>query len=284
MVLRRRNNKKKKVVKRRVYARPQKTMYRVPKRAVTHFKRERWLDLDFQAPGGAAWSAEGRTADSVLAENPLLNFRMNMATENGDPQYSRVTWQPIFRFSALPELSDIQNLYRQYKINKISITLYPMRETNPVQTASNTPINPVAPNVICTTWYAKTGIDSRIEMGTDQLSQVQKKKTQLYNLGIGNKKLGWYFSPSVQGITFKNQSSQKVDVVDGSVDLKDAFSHTIKKPGYIDIANGLDTEHFGPLVSFRSVNGHSIVGGTFAGSNMRFRACVKYYFSCKGVH
>ena len=136
-----------------------------------------------------------------------------------------------------------------------------MRSTNPVQleTSGNSP--PIAPNVIVTTWYAKTGIDSRIEMGTDQLSQVQRKKTQLYNLGIGTKKLGWYFTPSVQDITFKNQASQKVDVVDGAVDLKDAFAHTIKKPGWMDINNAVDAEHFGPLISFRSVDGSNLAEG-----------------------
>lgn len=162
-----------------------------------------------------------------------------------------------------------------------------MRATNPVQTATvgGAP-NPnlISPNVICTTWFAKTGIDARIEMGTDQLSQVERKSTKLYNLGIGNRKLGWYFTPSVQDITFKSQAAQTVPVVDGSVDLKDAFVHTIKKPGWMDINNAASAEMFGPLISFRTVDGSNLASGTFAGSNMRFRACIKYYFDCKGVH
>jgi hypothetical protein len=277
--------KKRRTYKKKKYAPKKQTMFKVPKRSIHHFKRERWLDIDFQAPGGAAWSADGRTASSVTDENPLLNFRMNIIAENGDPQYSRVTWQPIFKFNLLPDLSDLLGLFRQYKIHKIAITLYPMRATNPTQTAGATPqTNPIASNVICTTWFAKTGIDSRIEMGTDQLSQVERKKTKLYNLGIGNEKLGWYFTPSIQDITFKDQASQVVPVVDGNVDLKDAFAHTIRKPGWMDINNAASAEMFGPLISFRSVDGSSLARGTFAGSNARFRACVKYYFSCKGVH
>lgn len=270
--------------KRKQYRKPALKMYKVPKQKVNAFKRERWLDINFTAPGGSAWTAAGRTNADVLESNPLMNFRVNMVAESSDPIYSRVTWQPIFTFDALPELGDISGLFRLFKIHKISIALYPMRSTNPTQTASNTPINPVASNVIVTTMYAKTGLDARIGMGTDEFSQVERKITKLYNLGIGKQKLGWYFKPSVRNLTWTNPESNIVNVVDGQVNISDCFSHTVKRPGYLDIETAKQTEHYGPLISFRSVDGSSLVGGTQAGNNWKFRACIKYYFSVKGTH
>lgn len=270
--------------KRKQYRKPALKMYKVPKQKVNAFKRERWLDINFTAPGGSAWTAGGRTNADVLESNPLMNFRVNMVAESSDPIYSRVTWQPIFTFDSLPELGDISGLFRLFKIHKISIALYPMRTTNPTQTASNTPINPVASNCIVTTMYAKTGLDARIGMGTDEFSQVERKITKLYNLGIGKQKLGWYFKPSVRNLTWTNPESNVVNVVDGQVDISNCFSHTVKKPGYLDIETAKQTEHYGPLISFRSVDGSSLVGGTEAGNNWKFRACVKYYFSVKGTH
>lgn len=277
--------------KKKQYRKPDLRMFKVPKQKVDHFKRERWLDLNLTAPGGSAWTVEndvGRTDPDVLAEDPILNFAMNAAENAGDPEYSRVTWQPVFQFAALPGLGDIQSLYTLYKINKISITLYPMRQTNPIQVASNTPINRVATNAIITTMYAKTGLESRITMGTEDFSQVMRKSTKLYNLGIGDKKLGWYFTPNINKLSIKNPGSGIVPVVDpGTADAKvnvaDAFAKHLGKAGWQDIATGLNTDHHGPLVSIRSVDGSSLVGGTEGGNNWKFRVCVKYYFSCKGV-
>lgn len=287
MAFRRRKPAKRAPRKRvRAYAKPKMKMYKVPRPKVYNFKRERWLDINTTGPGGANWTVEGRTDPDVLAADPLMNFRLNLVEEKGDPAYSRVTWQPVLQLGALPGLGDIQSLYRLYKINKVSITLYPMRATNPTQTATapGAATSPVAPNLIVTTMFAKTGIDTRITMGTEDFSQVDRKSTKLFNLGIGNEKLGWYFTPSINKLAIKNPDSANLAVVDGHVNVSDAFSRTLGKAGWQDIATGLNTDHHGPLISFRSVNGHSIAGGTAAGNNMQFRACVKYYFSCKGVH
>lgn len=278
--------------KKKQYAKPELRMFKVPKQKVFNFKRERWLDINLTAPGGSAWSATStnwlNTNADVLAENPIMNFACNNVENAGDPQYSRVTWQPVFQFSALPGLGDIQSLYTLYKINKVSITLYPMRATNPVQTASNTPINKIASNVIVTTMYAKSGLESRIEYGTDELSQVIRKNTKMYNLGIGDKKLGWYFTPSVNKLTLRNPESGIVPVIDpgtagAKVNINSAFASHLGKAGWQDIATGLNTDHHGPIVSIRTVDGSSLIGGTEAGNNFQFRACIKYYFSCKGV-
>lgn len=294
--------------KKKVYRKPSLKMYKVPKMKTIAIKREQWLDINFAAPGGSAWTVDGRVNTEVRTEAPIFNMKLNMVEGEGDTEYSRVTWQPVFTFAQLPDLSDVSGMFRLFKINKISITLYPMRATNPVLDVG-APTNPqtgigvgqyvrsqIAPNVLITTLYAKSGLDNRIGMGTDSLAQVQNKKTQLYNLGIGTKKLGWYFKPYVQALTMKTtnaltttlQNGQLTGdpavIPQGDIDISDCFSYTVKKPGYQDIEEGKYTEHFGPMISFRTVDGSSLAGGTAAANNMKFRACVKYYFQLKGTH
>lgn len=295
--------------KKKVYRKPQMTMYKVPKMKTIGLKREQWLDINFAAPGGHAWTVDGRVHADVRDETPVFNMKINTLFEEGDPEFSRVTWQPVFTFAQLPDLSDVSGMFRLFKINKISITLYPMRNSNPILDTGVAVVpqqglgvgqyvrSQIAPNLLVTTLYAKSGLDNRIGMGTFSLAQVQNKKTKLYNLGIGNRKLGWYFKPYVQSLTMKNSASLGTSLANGyltgdpptqiphgDINIADCFSYTVRKPGYQDIEEGKHTEHFGPMLSFRSVDGSNLAAGTEAANNMKFRACIKYYFSLKGTH
>jgi len=267
--------------KRRVYSKPKMKIYKVPKMKTIALKREQWIDMNFASPGGMNWTVDGRVNPTIVDEQPVLNMKVNTVLGEGDPAYSRITWQPIFTLAQLPDLSDVSGMFRLFKINKISITLYPMRATNPNQNM-NSQVS--SPNLIVNTLYAKSGLDNRIGMGTDSLAQVQNKTTKLYNLGIGTKKLGWYFKPYSQDITYKNPTSTTVPVTDGHVNIASCFTNTVRRPGYQDIEEGKYTEHFGPLMSFRSVDGSNLAGGTAIDNNFKFRICVKYYFTLKGTH
>lgn len=201
------SKKKKFVFMKKKYQKPKISMFKVPKMKVVGLKREQWLDLNFTTPGGHSW-VNGRVKTEITNETPVLNMHLNTVDTDYDPANCRVNWQPIFTFKQLPDLSDVSGLFRLFKINKISMTLYPMRATNPTQTAGATPQqNPIAPNILITTMYAKSGMDNRIGYGTQDFAQVQNKSTKLYNLGIGTKKIGWYFKPVVQDITYKNPQS-----------------------------------------------------------------------------
>lgn len=293
------NKKKSWHKKAKKYAKKKMTIYKVPKQREVSYKRERWFDLDLTQPGGAAWVG-GNTDPDVLITNPMLNMRYNRIAQGGDKIKSRVNWQPIFTFKQLPDLTDITNLYRLFKINKISITLYPMRRTNNILTSGQAQTNIVSPNVTITTLYATTGINNRLDMTTDNLSQVERKSVKLYNLGIGTKKIGWYYTPKVNYNVYSNPKQSKTEVIqvpdpDGpgtvdGVDITECFAHVVKKPGFMDIERSMDTEHYGPLISIRSVDGSNLIAGGAASpglptsNNFQFQARVTCYFTVKGVH
>lgn len=291
--------------KKKIYRKPRMTLYKVPTPKVNSFNRETWLDMNFLAPGGQAWVASEASVNHVVPNADVLssiggklyNMSCNsqVAGHQGDPQFSRVNWQPVFTMESLPGLEDLTNLFRLFKLHQVSITLYPMRATNPTQTAGAQPqTNSVSPNVIITSMYAKTGMQ-RLFLGGDDIAQVERKSTKLYNLGIGNKKLGWYFKPKSSALDFKNPNALKTPEVQipdpagpgtvSGVNLVDCFSFTVKSPQWANFQSNLDQEYFGPLISFRSTDGLSLISGGPANeqNNWQFRVRFKYYFSCKAT-
>lgn len=277
------------------------TMFKVSAPKVQNFKRETWIDLSFPAPGGLSWvdAPSPHSDDFVVPSSDLLNavggklynMSANKILNQGDPAYSRINWQPVFTMESLPGLEDLNNLFRLFKLQQISMTLFPQRQTNPIKTdATAGDNNIVAPNVILTTMYAKTGMN-RLYIGGEDLAQVERKNTKLYNTGIGNKKLGWYFKPKCNALDFKNPKAlitptQEVSIGGSTVtgvDLVDCFSFTVKAPQWAPMQQNLDQEYFGPLISMRSVDGRSMLGGTNALNNFTFRCRFTYYFSCKAT-
>lgn len=186
---------------------------------------------------------------------PFSNF--THTTDGG------VVGQINIRLSDFPSSSDFTNLFRQYKLNYMKITMIP--SANVVQSGETRDEGGNYSNnqVLIRTMLNRTGIAIGAGNQLSEWSQVQAKKQ-------------WVLARD-KPTTITCRLSQLVPTAN-AVDTE--LVDTVVRPRYIS-TNHTDAVHYGLNIRFDSLNGNPLSQADHIWP--QFRIICKCYFTCKGV-
>lgn len=238
---------KKRVYKRRLYRK--KRLFK-PQRGLTRstipFTRERETYFHLSDLTGSATA-------------PFSNF--THTTDGG------VVGQLRVQLDDFPDHSDFTNLFRQYKINGIKITMYPSANTTlsgqsgDISAGGNYSNN----QVLIRTMFNRTGIAIGAGNTISEWSQVQAKKQ-------------WMLAKDKPTVIFC-KTSQLTPVAAGDSTPGDE-EYAVIRPKYVS-TNHPDSLFYGLNIRFDSLNGSPLSQTDQIWP--QFRIVAKIYITCKGV-
>lgn len=198
-------------------------------------------------------------------------FKLSDLTGTGTAPFSNfvhtgdggVAGQINIRLSDFPSSSDFTNLFRQYKLNYMKITMIPAANTvNPGATRDEGGPN-TNNQVLIRTMLNRTGIAIGAGNTIAEWSQVQAKKQ-------------WVLARD-KPTTITCKLSQLVPTANAT---DDGLVDSVVKPRYIS-TNHTDAYHYGLNIRFDSLNGAALDQANIVWPT--FRIICKCYFTCKGV-
>jgi hypothetical protein len=166
-----------------------------------------------------------------------------------------------------PAESDFTNLFRQYKINAIKVTMYPSANTTlsgasgDISQGGNYSNN----QVLIRTMYNKTGIAIGAGNTISEWSQIQAKKQ-------------WMLARD-RPTTIYCPTSMLVPIAAGDAEHAN-YEYAVTLPKYVS-TNHPDAIYYGLNIRFDSLNGTALSQSDQIWP--QFRIVAKIYMTCKGV-
>ncbi|AXH75869.1 MAG: hypothetical protein [Cressdnaviricota sp.] len=195
---------------------------------------------------------------SDLTGNTTAPFSNMQHTNDGG-----VVGQINIRLNDFPSASDFTNLFRQYKLNYIKITMIPAANTVLSGATRDDEGNYSNNQILIRTMLNRTGIAIGAGNTISEWSQVQAKKQ-------------WVLARD-KPTTITCKLNQLVPC--GNAEAADLVP-TVVKPRYVS-TNNTDVNHYGLNLRFDSLDGTALAQTDKIWP--QFRIICKCYFTCKGV-
>lgn len=164
-----------------------------------------------------------------------------------------------------PSHTDFTNLFRQYKINGLKITLYPSANMVPAGASRDEGGNYGNNQVLIRTMYNKTGIAIGSGNTISEWSQVQAKKQWM----LASNKPTVIYCPL----------SMLTPIAAGDMSAGNE-EYAVTRPKYVS-TNHADAIFYGLNIRFDSLNGVALSQSDQVWP--QFRIVAKVYITCKGV-
>lgn len=211
-----------------------------------------------------------RTVTQILDTDQTTNFPNNWAMSSGDiTGYYALLGTQVFQLSQLPEVANITNMYKWYKINCVVIKLYPCY-TNSVANGATSISNSQSyqgQNIICTYTKNMTGVGLSSTIDNNYWLTQQARKTKIIT---GNRPLIFKVFPKLLNEVYSSISNT---------------DYSLMKPKFIATTE-TSTPHYGLDMAFTFTDFNDPPRVDLAANYrtpIKFRMDMTYYLQLKGT-